>query len=177
MRKPISKKLRFEVFKRDLFTCIYCGSKPPSVVLEIDHLLPVSKGGTNSIDNLVCSCFNCNRGKSNKELTSVPASLVVDNEMIKEKVLQYKEYAKYLKQLEVIKAENVNMIENIYSSIYTEYCFSNKFKMSVMRFIDSLGFSEVYEAMNIACAKRGLNSNTTLTYFCGICWTKIKERQ
>lgn len=67
-RKPISKKLRFEVFKRDGFTCQYCGKSAPEVVLEVDHIKPVSKGGTNDILNLITSCFECNRGKSDKLL-------------------------------------------------------------------------------------------------------------
>lgn len=46
-RVPISKALRFEVFKRDSFTCQYCGRSAPEVVLEVDHIVPVSKGGTN----------------------------------------------------------------------------------------------------------------------------------
>ena len=45
-RKPISKKLRFEVFKRDSFTCQYCGKSAPDVVLHIDHIKPVKEGGT-----------------------------------------------------------------------------------------------------------------------------------
>jgi 5-methylcytosine-specific restriction endonuclease McrA len=72
----LSKKLRFEVFKRDGFKCQYCGNHPPIVVLEVDHINPVSKGGTNEIDNLVTSCFDCNRGKGNRELTCIPQSTV-----------------------------------------------------------------------------------------------------
>jgi 5-methylcytosine-specific restriction endonuclease McrA len=52
-RKPMSKKLRFEVFKRDSFTCQYCGKTPPLVVLEVDHIHPVSKGGSCGMDNLI----------------------------------------------------------------------------------------------------------------------------
>mgnify|MGYP003405974009 CR=1 FL=1 len=50
-RKTISKKIRFEVFKRDNFTCQYCGRMAPDVVLEVDHINPVSKGGDNDISN------------------------------------------------------------------------------------------------------------------------------
>jgi 5-methylcytosine-specific restriction endonuclease McrA len=57
-RKSMSKKLRFEVFKRDSFACQYCGNKAPDVVLEVDHINPVSKGGDNSILNLITSCFD-----------------------------------------------------------------------------------------------------------------------
>jgi hypothetical protein len=67
-RKSISKSIRFEVFKRDSFTCQYCGHKAPDVLLVIDHIQPVSKGGTNDILNLITSCKDCNSGKSNKQL-------------------------------------------------------------------------------------------------------------
>ena len=62
-RQPISKKLRFEVFKRDSFTCQYCGLKAPDVILEVDHIKPVKEGGTNDLLNLITSCYICNRGK------------------------------------------------------------------------------------------------------------------
>ena len=67
-RKSISKKLRFEVFKRDKFMCQYCGATLPGTTLEIDHIKPVAKGGGNDLLNLVTSCFECNRGKSDKTL-------------------------------------------------------------------------------------------------------------
>ena len=62
-RKSISPKTRFEVFKRDGFTCKYCGRRSPDTVLEVDHVTPVSSGGHNGQENLVTSCFYCNRGK------------------------------------------------------------------------------------------------------------------
>ena len=74
-RKVLSKKVRFEIFKRDVFTCQYCGSKPPSVVLEVDHIIPVASGGDNDEDNLVTSCFDCNRGKGARSLEISPETL------------------------------------------------------------------------------------------------------
>lgn len=68
MRIAISKTNRFKILSRDNYACQYCGNKAPDVVLEIDHKIPVSKGGTNDFDNLVTSCFDCNRGKSNKHV-------------------------------------------------------------------------------------------------------------
>ena len=62
-RKPISKRTRFEVFKRDMFSCQYCGKKSPDVVLHVDHIKPVSKGGKNTITNLITACRDCNLGK------------------------------------------------------------------------------------------------------------------
>lgn len=68
-RKGIGKKLRFDVFKRDKFTCQYCGMKAPDVILAIDHVHPVSKGGTNELLNLLTSCTACNSGKSSALLS------------------------------------------------------------------------------------------------------------
>ena len=68
-RKAISKKMRFEVLKRDKFTCQYCGKQSPSVVLHLDHIKPVSKGGKNTLLNLVTSCVDCNLGKGARELS------------------------------------------------------------------------------------------------------------
>jgi len=65
-RKALSKKIRFEIFKRDKFTCNYCGRSPviDDVVLEVDHIVPVKEGGNNHMLNLLTSCFDCNRGKA-----------------------------------------------------------------------------------------------------------------
>ena len=68
-RQSISLKTRFEIFKRDNFTCRYCGRHAPDVELEVDHVVPVAKGGTNEFFNLVTSCYECNHGKSNRLLS------------------------------------------------------------------------------------------------------------
>lgn len=62
-RKPLSKRTRFEVFKRDKFCCQYCGAKAPDVVLHVDHIHPVALGGKNDALNLITSCAACNGGK------------------------------------------------------------------------------------------------------------------
>lgn len=68
---PVSKSVRFEVFARDAFACQYCGMRPPEVILEVDHIHPVSKGGGDEIINLITSCYDCNRGKRAKILSEV----------------------------------------------------------------------------------------------------------
>lgn len=62
-RVPLSSKIRFEVFKRDSFTCQYCGKSAPGVILEVDHIVPVSGGGDNDMKNLITACHDCNIGK------------------------------------------------------------------------------------------------------------------
>lgn len=63
MRIPITAKCRFEIFKRDGFTCTYCGARPPDVVLNIDHIIAVVNGGDNNPNNLTTACSTCNIGK------------------------------------------------------------------------------------------------------------------
>lgn len=60
----VGLRKRFAVLERDNFTCVYCGSFPPAVTLEVDHLVPRSRGGSDHISNLVASCYECNHGKS-----------------------------------------------------------------------------------------------------------------
>ena len=64
-REAISAKLRYVVFARDQFTCVSCGrsANRDSVRLEVDHKIPVSRGGTSELSNLQTLCIDCNRGK------------------------------------------------------------------------------------------------------------------
>lgn len=95
-RKPLGKRVRFEVFKRDGFRCQYCGAEAPGVVLEIDHINPVSKDGDNEIMNLVTSCRACNSGKSN-----IPLS---DDAAIQKQRAMLDELAERREQLEMMLA-------------------------------------------------------------------------
>lgn len=71
----VTKRVRFEVLRRDDHTCRYCGGCPPDVVLTVDHVTPVALGGGDDPSNLVAACKDCNAGK-----TSVPpgAPLIAD---------------------------------------------------------------------------------------------------
>jgi len=67
-RKSLSKKTRFEVFKRDSFKCQYCGCSAPEVVLVVDHIDPLSKDGADEMVNYITACHACNSGKSDRKL-------------------------------------------------------------------------------------------------------------
>lgn len=67
-RKPIPQGVRFDVFRRDDFTCVYCGAKSPDATLHCDHKLAVANGGTDDISNLVTACADCNYGKGVKKV-------------------------------------------------------------------------------------------------------------
>lgn len=67
-RKSTGKRLRFEVFKRDHFTCQYCGAQPPDIVLVVDHFSAVASGGETTIENLISACEPCNQGKGDRAI-------------------------------------------------------------------------------------------------------------
>jgi hypothetical protein len=62
-REPIPSHIKLAVWKRDKQKCVYCNNNNK---LEFDHIIPVSKGGSNSINNIQLLCFDCNRSKSSK---------------------------------------------------------------------------------------------------------------
>ena len=68
-RTLMTKKLREHIKERDNYTCCNCGNSThaePNLLLEIDHIIPVSKGGRTEESNLQTLCWKCNRAKSNK---------------------------------------------------------------------------------------------------------------
>ena len=70
-RAMMTAKLRELIKNRDNFTCCNCGNSiyaEPNLLLEIDHIIPISKGGFTVEENLQTLCWKCNRAKSNKIL-------------------------------------------------------------------------------------------------------------
>lgn len=106
-RKPIPKRVRFEVFKRDSFRCQYCGREAPNVLLHVDHITPVSEGGTNDITNLITSCADCNLGKSNVALS--------DDAAIAKQKRQLDELQERREQLEMMRDWQVELTEGMLS--------------------------------------------------------------
>lgn len=68
-RGKVTNRLRFEIYERDGNRCVMCGR---SGNLEIDHIVPISKGGKSTLDNLQTLCHRCNTEKSNKVTFSSP---------------------------------------------------------------------------------------------------------
>jgi hypothetical protein len=189
----ISKKIRFEVFKRDGFVCQYCGKHPPEATLEVDHIQPVSKKGTDDINNLITSCFDCNRGKTNIELKRIPNSLKDNKEILEERELQYIEYHKILAKIDRRINNEIESVTLIFEKTFINFnrTLTDEFKKTTIRkFLNTLGISEVKDAMEIATSKFNETKITRYSgnritdieracvkYFCGICWNKIKNNE
>ena len=114
-RKNISKGKRFDIFRRDGFTCQYCGEQPPGIVLHVDHITPVSKGGTNDEMNLVTSCADCNLGKSAK-LLDRPQRPDADLAWLEtqQEIAELRRYQETLQERRAITADIVNGLQDIW---------------------------------------------------------------
>ena len=150
-RKTLSKKIRFEVFKRDKFTCQYCGKSAPNVILHIDHIKPVSKGGTNDIMNLITSCSECNLGKGARELS--------DDSVIKKQERQIQELAEKNEQLEMLlkwreelqkfNDKEVDAVNNRINEI-SGYIANDYGKKKLKKIIKEFSIQAVLDAVDIA---------------------------
>ncbi|MBT9166735.1 MAG: hypothetical protein DDT19_00059 [Syntrophomonadaceae bacterium] len=175
---PISKKLRFEVFKRDGFQCAYCGKCPPEIMLEIDHVEPKSQGGTDDINNLITACFDCNRGKTAIPLDRAPQGLVENLEVLKEKEAQLKEYRKFIKRIEERIWRDLHDFDVILGTYFKDRCFADHFKQTKLKkFLTLLPKHKLEEALHIACNKVSNDIEGAIRYFCGICWNWINPER
>lgn len=62
-KAKIGARLRFLVFRRDGFRCVYCGAEASQATLHADHVVPESQGGPTEFENLATACERCNLGK------------------------------------------------------------------------------------------------------------------
>jgi hypothetical protein len=153
-RKPMSNKLRFEVLKRDGFTCQYCGSKAPEVILHVDHIKPVKKNGDNNILNLITSCKRCNFGKGITELS--------DNAVFQKQLDQLEELNEKREQIEMMvkwRTELYKLDDKIFQIAHEHWkelsgfgCNDNG-NRKIKSLIRTYGLQSVLEAMDISAEK------------------------
>lgn len=186
-RKSTGKRQRFNVFKRDRFTCQYCGRTPPTVVLVLDHILPVAAGGETIDHNLATSCEECNQGKAAGLLTDVPQAINEQLAAQVERQEQLREYNRFLLALRKEQDDTARQIGTYWCdrtkppAEHGKWTFGPERLTSVRRFLDRLPVSDIFDSVDIAFSRRPLNrkgdDDDTFKYFCGVCWNKIKKRE
>lgn len=150
-REPISKRIRFEVFKRDNFTCQYCGKSAPEVVLHIDHINPVAGGGDNDIMNLITSCEGCNLGKGARTLddNTVIARQRAQLEELNERREQLEMMLQWREALANIDDEYVDAINARFEEVTN--CQLNDFGRSkVKKWLKKHSLKEIFDALDAA---------------------------
>lgn len=174
-RKQLSKKKRFEVLKRDKFTCQYCGAQAPDVILQVDHIIPVSKGGTNDITNLVTSCSDCNGGKSNEMLDDSTAVKKQKRQLdqLQEQREQLEMMAEWQRELTSEMLSKADIVENIVHQITGSNLTSSE-KKKVNSLISKFGFEVVCDATRTAFVRYAHDTNDEFDFafskIGGICY-------
>ena len=167
-RKQIGKRLRFEVFKRDRFTCQYCGKQSPDVVLHVDHINPVSLGGKNTITNLITACKDCNLGKSNIQLSddaavkkqSAQIQMLAERDEQISMMVEWQESITNSEEKLVVSAEN--RINEILGGKQT---VNENGRLSIRRAIKKSGYEKVMSAIELAC-----KNSISIDHFSKSCW-------
>lgn len=151
-RQPISKSTRFEIFKRDKFTCQYCGKKAPDVILHVDHINPVSKGGTNDLLNLITSCIDCNLGKSDRTLadTTIIDCKRTQMEELQERREQIEMMMEWQRGLVELDRYLVEQIAEFWAELVEPYRLSDQGLKSLKKLLRQNNADEVIEAMRVA---------------------------
>ena len=147
-RSTLSKKTRFNVFKRDLFTCQYCGKKSPDVILEVDHIKPVCDGGDDNIINLITSCFDCNRGKRGEPLSKNSELEKQENELSEQfqKMQEFIEATKIREKAMALDETAKNYVCDAWSEL-CDYDLSLVGATKALKLIKKYGFKNFMEAM------------------------------
>lgn len=180
-RKSLSKKMRFEVFKRDKFTCQYCGRKAPDVILEVDHINPVSNDGENDILNLVTSCFDCNRGKGDR-LISKSDELKKQQEKLEElskKREQLEMLIEWRKELKSLSDLEVNMVVDSLSQY--DVSLTEHGKETVKLWIKKYTLQRVLDSVDIAMEKyhntQNMSREEAFSYIPRICYCDLMSEK
>ena len=166
----ITKKMRFEIFKRDSFTCQYCGRTAPDVVLNVDHIQPGSKGGTEDLLNLLTACLDCNQGKR--------ATPLSDHAAVTKRKKQLNELQQRREQLEMLlewhkgllNVENdvLNGAIDVWQDYAPGWTINDNGTRTLQKWLRKFSLKELLEAM-AAAAEQYLeyeqtdNGNTKVT--------------
>lgn len=175
----VSKRTRFEVLKRDKHTCQYCGAQAPDATLQIDHVIPVSLGGTNKPNNLTTACIDCNSGKGS---THPDADTV---EEVNEAALAYSKALKQALHEKIGATQNARAVrldlEDHWDEMASEYAYGNprmedNWGTSLKRWLD-VGLTPDFlkDAMEISMSKRDVTNADKYRYFCGIVYRTLDD--
>lgn len=151
-RKPISKRLRFEVFKRDSFKCQYCGSAAPEVLLVIDHIEPVVLQGTNEILNLITACVDCNSGKGARRLSDNTVAVKARNQLeeLQSKREQLEMMIEWRRGLSSLADDSVQHLVDYWIEKAPGFAPNENGVADIRKWLRRFSFDEILGAMDIA---------------------------
>lgn len=163
----VSKRTRFEVLRRDEYTCRYCRATDQPLV--IDHVIPVALGGGDDPGNLVAACRDCNAGKSS---ASPDAATVAD---VQEGALRH---AALIEDAYAILVERLGERDDYideFAEAFLDKPVPSDWRESVGRWFDMGVPIEliVDAAQKAAGSTRHFHGTDRFRYLCGIVWNQI----
>jgi hypothetical protein len=176
---PVTKRLRYEILRRDNHTCRYCGASAPDVFIGVDHVTPVSLGGTNEPSNLVAACRDCNAGKT----SSNPAAPLVDD--VKQDAIRWAAAMKLAAERRREKDRPFIEYAKAFVDEWEEYDSHQSWAYLPATWEDSIrGFfsaglpiADLTKAVAISMSKSHVEGSQKFRYMCGICWKMLTELQ
>lgn len=173
----VSKRLRFEILRRDNHACRYCGRSAPDVELTVDHVVPVALGGSDDPSNLVAACRDCNAGKS-----SVPADANVVDDVAQDAL----RWARAMEQAAAERAADHARAEELHGQFGIEWESwtdgyghttpkPGSWSATVDQFLNAgLSMADLHELIAVAMESK---AHDPWRYFCGCCWKRIGQLQ
>ncbi|OBJ62511.1 HNH endonuclease [Mycobacterium asiaticum] len=173
----VSKRLRFEILRRDNHQCRYCGGAAPDVELTVDHVVPTALGGSDEPSNLVAACRDCNGGKS-----SVPAGAPLVEDVAADAVRWARAMQQAIDEKAQATEERVDLM-GWFNAIWCEWTnwrdepfdTPDGAFQSIPTFISAgLTKADLRELVIVAMNSRATDK---WRYFCGCCWKRIRKLQ
>lgn len=169
----VSKRTRFEVFRRDNYTCRYCRSATDA--LRVDHVTPLSLGGTDDPSNLVAACQDCNAGKAASSPDEATVAQVADDAM---------RWAAAIAQAAEMRRARRDATKGLldrFRAYWKEHTIDAPmpydWEQSVLRFIDGgLSEEDVRDAVDTTIARvNPFHGYKYFRYFAGVCWNMLRD--
>jgi len=165
----VSKRTRFEVLRRDNYTCRYCRSTDGR--LTVDHVTPVALGGSDSPENLVACCADCNSGKTSTSVTEETVAAVAED------ALRWSAAMEQAAQVMRAKTDERHIYLAAFYDEWPQHRYlPNNIEATVDRFFDAgLPVEVLKEVTRIAGNARGVDNRAA--YFAGVGWKRVRAMQ
>lgn len=177
----VSKRLRFEILRRDGFKCRYCGTVAAERELRVDHVIPEALGGSSDPSNLATSCDPCNNGKS----SAAPDAPIVDE--VANDALRWSQAMQRAARWKEEELTKERRLDEKFLDLWRGWEMKDDQRgvpldddwSAAVRRLRVAGLTEPMfaEAVTIAMRARGVLPENTFRYFCGVAWNMVAQLQ
>lgn len=168
---PISKRMRFEVLRRDGYACRYCGAKAPDVVLHVDHVIPEALGGSDEPSNLATSCEDCNQGKT----STVPDAPTVAD--VDDRALRWRLARQQAALESITEPDGLTAAVNTTASVFESWYELDGQELEAIRRVFERGLppEQMVRAAEIARYNTRVAKHDAFRYFMGVCNRMLEQ--